>query len=259
MPRRRRGSRAAPACERAHDEVPKPTPRDARVDGRVDAARESDAPTATNFTIVYAARIDAAPDGTNGTYYCVVEDEEFFVLADARDPKSAELAATWMSELVANACHGAVDVDARQMRCVVDGANQRLEREHRTTSMAALIVSGRRALLARRGTVPAVWRHGSNLEVFDGRSAELGASMAYATEPRWIDLQPTDTIVLLNQRFLDAIGPEGVRSAAPDHEVHADALAAAARTLAGAGQRVGKRDVPLAAVMAHLIMRDRPR
>lgn len=233
-------------CEKAYQEPPPPPPPPpAPHDAGADAE-----PHDSHFTIVYAARTDDASDGANPTFFNIVEDSEFFVIADATRPEVSKAAAELMGELFAKECHDVVD-DEAQMRCALDHTTAKLVLDHRRTSIAAVIVRGDRALIARAGDTPVGWRHRGSFDVFDTVTPQLGAGTPARLQ--WIDLSRGDTVFVVNKRLLDVAGKDAVRGAAPEHEMRKDALGARVDDLLATGKRLRGRSDAVTALAIHLI------
>jgi hypothetical protein len=232
-------------CERAHDVPAPPPPRDARADARPLDAR------ATPFKIAYAARTDDAPNGTNGTYFSIVEDDALFILADGT-PEASKAAAELVADLFAHACPAGDD--EAQLRCAFDRATTRLQHDHRTTSITAVTVRGSQALVARAGDTPVIWRHGNALDVFDRATAKLGEP----SPPQFqtLDLQRGDTMFIVNKRMLEIVGTDSIRSAAPERESRKDVVAARVESLLAAGRHARGAKDALTAVAIHLFHQD---
>jgi hypothetical protein len=231
------------ACERAHDDrPPPPRPRDAQLRDAVDD---------THFTVVYAARTDNALDGTNGTYFTIVEDEVFFAVADAADPRDSKLAIDDMSALVAKDCHD--DDERRELTCAFERTNARLVRDHRRTSLTAIVVNGTHALVASAGQTPVVLCPRGKLDVIDDTSPPLGAAGTSTPRLQTVDLRRGDTMALVSRRLLEVAGAARICAAAPATESHKQVLEVALRGLMDDAQQWRRRDDALSAILIHFI------
>jgi hypothetical protein len=226
------------ACEKAEDHHhPRPAPRDAR---SADAHAADAAPIDTHFTIRYAARTDEPVSGINTSYFSIVEDEAFFIVADGTADSSKRLAER-ASTLIAKDCH-ATD-DEQELRCALDRANAELATHHETASFAAVVVRGNQALLAAAGQIPIAWRHGGTTELI----------VLTAPQLRWIDLHRGDTLFVVTAPTLAALGADAFATLAPAGEVDKHEVEAVIKRLTdSAMSRRGPHDA-ITAIAIHLV------
>ena len=205
------------ACERAEQKhtpapPPPPAPRDASEEEEVDAgeAEDADVVVDTHFRILYAARTENALDNSNTTYFSIIEDHALFVIADAANPDDSRGLVARMSELLGGECN--VTNVTQQMNCVTSRAMAQIPRP---VSWAAVAVRDNHALLASAGRAPILVSDGTNVTRFNSPLA------------RSIELRRGNTIMIVDQASLDAIGVERLRRAMPATETQKETLEAA--------------------------------
>jgi hypothetical protein len=177
-----------------------------------------DEPAPPLSTIRYAARTDNALDRTNSTYFSIVEDDVLFVLADAPNPRASEDAAKRLTAAYAKDCRDQLGDD--RVACAVAHTSG--------SAIAAVAIEGNVAHVASVGEVPVLFRHGHTLS-------------------------PGDSLLLVNQRLLDALGRTTVRAAMPDMPSSKDELEAAVARLLDDSKPWRKPQDPATAILVQLV------
>lgn len=187
------------ACKQREDAPPAPKP-------------ELQPPSrAAHYRLLYAARTDDGLDGTNRSYFSIVEDQKFFVVADAAKATTAPRAV----ELMTKALDTCRDDDRKQrLRCVLERAHEQLAGERLETQVAVMLVDDETAFFARAGETRVVFTIGGELYNHHKGLALLGAP-AWKLELEQIPLLDNTSIVLANREVLDNVGTQGVRDALP--------------------------------------------
>ncbi len=188
-------------------------------------------PALAPLKIRYAARTDNAPNGTNNTYFTIVEDEALFVVADADDPYTGKAAAEHFSAAFAKQCHGV----SAPLSCALDQTHRELD--YSSFSLGALAIAGHHAGIWTLGSVRVAYRHGDRFEVIDNARS----------------LEPGDSFLLVNQRLLEVVGEARVRAALPEAASSKDQLEASVARLLDDAKTSRRPDDPATAILVQVV------
>lgn len=222
---------------------------------------------AESYAIRYAALTEASAAGANETYFSIIEDESLFILADATRPPgdaskrvpadASRLAAEAMSPDKPDTCPPSnVAADEARLTCALERAHAKLLTVGAgETSIAAVAVRGRQALVGSSGDVSVLWIHGGRIEVVapTANRRPIGTSATPQFDVRRIDLNASDTIAIVSRGLVEAVGLDRIKGVVPAGPMETTKLKETIASLVGEGKQARGHGA-LTAVFVHLVL-----
>ncbi|MDB4963433.1 MAG: hypothetical protein JWP01_3432 [Myxococcales bacterium] len=194
-------------------------------------------PAPAPLTIRYSADTELSTAGTNDNSFLVDEDEALFILTDADVAGGPTDSAKRMTEDVAqrfrepcpSATESGSQTDELHLTCALRETAAALIADHAgTVSFAVAVV---RALVAARGDVAIVSVRAGRATVIPSPAAAPGTA---APPTFWLDVEPNETLALVNKDLLGAIGLPGIQRWAAGPFEDKNALEAAMKAMVDA-------------------------